>query len=207
MSETSRLDQVFRGFVVALFSAEKYSVDQIQGGGRDRRIDLMVSTPEGQKAVVEIKLFRTRIVSRANIINAVAQVDMARRVTGADRGILIISSSLAIPIIDIGDNEIWDMKRLGEKVARHSVLVPLFESLLRELSSSLPISDLDIYAYTVFGDAITGEPQAPITEPAQEGAKLEKALRAVAPGKKGARSPARCPHCVLEQQNSGDRGG
>lgn len=78
MSETSRLEQAFHAFVVALFTEEKYRVYEIQGVGRDRRPDLMVSTPEGQKAAVEIKLFRTRIVSRANIINAVAQLDKAR---------------------------------------------------------------------------------------------------------------------------------
>jgi hypothetical protein len=188
MSETNRLEQAFHAFVVALFSEEKYRIHQVQGGrGSDQRVDLMVSTPEGQNAVVEIKLFRTRIVSRANIINAVAQLDKAREVTGTDRGILIISSSLAIPVTDIGNNEIWDMKKLGEKAARHPSLVPLFESLSRELSSSLPISDFDIHSYMVFGDAITGEPHAPVTEPAQEGGKLEKALRAVRPGKRGAR--------------------
>lgn len=186
MSETNRLEQAFYALIVTLFSQEKFRVFD-KTGGRDQGFDLIVTNPEGQKVVVEIKLFRTRIVSRGNLINAIAQLDRAREQMGVEKGILIISSSLAIPIVDTGNTEIWDMKKLGERVSRHPGLIPLFESLSRELSSSLPKSDMDVHSYSIFGDALTGELPPPMVDAVQAGARLESELRAVNPGTKGAR--------------------
>jgi hypothetical protein len=187
MTETYRLEEAFQKFIATLLSNEKYRVEGFQATAGRAPTNLIVRTPSGQRAVVEIKLFRTRIVPRSSVINAIAQLEAMKRLVVADSGLLIISSFLAIPISELGKNEIWDMKKLGERVARYPEMVAQFEELSRELSSPLPPSDFDLSAYVTLGEASL-EPYVPITEPTEEGARLASELQAIASGKKGARA-------------------
>jgi hypothetical protein len=148
--------------------------------------DFSVRSPGKETVVVEVKVFRTRVVQRSDIIQAVMNLEAARSQVGANKGILFISSAIAIPVTGTGLTELVDVNGLAKMVLSYPELALDLDKLMRELAP-LPSNDFDIdlKAY-VFGDAHLAMRQGADRQP--RGAILATALKGVSAGKNGARA-------------------
>ncbi len=96
-SETAKLllGEDFENIIRRFYLAESYKF--IEANPQGKGYDFMVEHPSGQKMVIEAKVYRTKIVQRADIVRAVMAVEEARRLAGAEHCRLFISSVIAIP--------------------------------------------------------------------------------------------------------------
>jgi hypothetical protein len=111
---------------------------------------------------------------------------VARAKLAVDKGLLVISGTLSIPIRDVGNVEVVDMMKLAELAANHPDLATEFESITRQLAP-MSIPTEESLSARIFGDAYTGAKLSEIDpEPVKVSAALISALRSVRGGKKGA---------------------
>jgi hypothetical protein len=183
------LFQALEDLVQRIYEAQGYTLAGKPGLGRDLGYDFALKSPEGENIIVQIKVFRTRNLARADILNMVAQLNSVRQEAKAEKALLIIGGSIGIPIHDTGNIEIVDFRKLGELASSSPRLLDELSSIAREASPISP-GDIDIPAYVIFGDAHQGIPNITYGSGAEQpkGKSLGAALRAVPAGKKGARA-------------------
>ncbi|MEW6639967.1 MAG: restriction endonuclease [Pseudomonadota bacterium] len=188
MIKTFMLAQEFEALVRKIYEANGYKIIR-EPRPAEMGFDLLLESPQGETVVVEVKVSRSRVVPRADILRMLDQVNRTVSETKAARGLLVIGGSIGIPIQDAGEAEIVDLNGLSELAAPHPNLLSELYSISRELAP-MPMSDFDARAYRVFGDAHMG---ASVVPGAPLGGQLDLALQSVSAGKKGAREfEAKC---------------
>lgn len=187
MTKTFMLAQAFEELVQRIYEANGYTTIERPTLGRDKGYDLLLRSPIEETVAVEIKVGRSRVVPRAEVIRMLDQLHRSISSLEADRGILVLAGSIGIPIYHSPNVEIVDLPKLAELTASHPRLASEFASILRELSP-MPISDSDAASYRVFGDAHMGTLPPPPPGPAiPRGQQIGHELKSVPAGKKGAR--------------------
>lgn len=185
MTKTFMLAQAFEELVERIFEANSYKIEKTPRS-RDTGVDFVMKSPGGDTVVVECKVSRSSIIPRGDILRTIAQVTRAGEAQKASKAILVVAGSIGIPVIDIGTAEVVDLKKLREMAAIHPRLLSELDSLMRELAP-LPTSDFDVHSYLLFGDARVGSEASVSPALLPRGAELADKLKAVKPGKKGAR--------------------
>lgn len=134
----------------------------------DKGYDFKVTSPEGKLVIVDVKLYRTRVISRELVIRAAMALENQRQAVNAYEAVLVIGSSLTIPIVSTGDTSVVDMTKLREMAAKHPMLAGHLDSIARQISPMPVGNDADIMAARIFGDAYatSAEPEPP-PEPAK----------------------------------------
>ncbi len=180
------LAQAFEELVQKIYEANGYSTIERTGSARDRGYDLLLKSPAGEMVVVEIKVTRSRVIPRGEVVRMLDQLDRAVVLVRADHALLVIAGSIGIPMSQVGKAEIIDLQKLAELAAAHPRLASDLSSIARELAPT-PIGDFDVPAYLVFGDAHMGfTPGTPASSGTPKGHQLAEALKSVPAGKKGA---------------------
>jgi Restriction endonuclease len=185
MTKTFMLAQAFEELVERIFESNGFKVERTPRS-RDTGVDFVMKSPNGDTIVVECKVSRSSIIPRGDILRMIAQVTRAGESHKASRSILVVAGSLGIPVTDIGTADVIDLKKLREMAAVNPRLVSELESLMRELAP-LPTNDFDAHSYLIFGDAYVASDAPPPPPPLPQGEELADKLKAVKPGKKGAR--------------------
>lgn len=193
LTKTFLLAREFESLVLRIYEANGFTTLERASQGRDRGFDLLLRAPDGETFVVEIKVGRSRIIPRAEIIRMLEQLDRATELAKADRSLLVIAASIGIPIKYVGKSEIVDLQKLEELAATDIKLASELTSIVRELAP-MPIGDSDLSAFRTFGDAYVGLTLGrQSTQEVRKGQQLIGALKRVVSGKKGARDfEAKC---------------
>jgi len=182
MNERISLEQEFEALVYQIYQTLGYK--RIAPLARsDRGYDFKQNSPEGKFVIFEVKLYRTRIISRQLVVRAAQTLEGHRLMAKADEAVLVIGSRLNIPIVNVGNTTVVDMTQLLEMVAKYPMLATHLDSIARQ-SSPMPVNnDADILAARIFGDAYTSAPQDETEAPEPpKGKALADALRAVKAG-------------------------
>ena len=133
------IDQIFVAFVADLFGAEGFNVKYDTPVG-DLRPDLVISSKTGATAVVEAKLYRSRIAPVSVLLQAAAQTEGYRRRIETDKAILVIGNKISA----LGretlsqqhpDLVLYDVDTLAFLVAKHPSLVGPFDDLTRQATT------------------------------------------------------------------------
>jgi hypothetical protein len=182
------LELEFEDLVAQLYLAEGFRIIS-KLSRSDKGYDFKLKSPEDKIVIFEVKLYRTRVIARDLVVRAATALETQRKLTGADRAILVIGSNLNIPIKEIGETEVVDMAQIRGLVAKHPMLTARFEALSRQISPMPVASDAEILSARILGDAYIGakQPEIDTDSQAQRGGLLSEALRSVKPGKQGAR--------------------
>ncbi|MET1045670.1 MAG: restriction endonuclease, partial [Hyphomicrobium sp.] len=153
LKATFLLAEDFENTVRKYYLAEGYRFIKANAVARDKGYDFSVASPKGGgKTLVETKVFRTRVVQRADILRAVANLEHARRDEGADRAVFFMTSAIAIPITDTGGTVVVDVAEFSRMLSQYAELSVELSSIVRTLTP-MPASDFDVNAYVTFGDA------------------------------------------------------
>jgi HJR/Mrr/RecB family endonuclease len=88
-----RLGQLFENLVADLFRAEGFGVE-VQPAHPDVRPDLVIHSTTGATAVVESKLYRSRMTPIAVLQQAAARTEAARRAVQANKAILVVGNKV-----------------------------------------------------------------------------------------------------------------
>ena len=191
-SETASflLGEDFENIIRRFYLAESYKF--IEANPQGKGYDFMVEHPSGQKMVIEAKVYRTKIVQRADIVRAVMAVEEARRLAGAEHGRLFISSVIAIPVRDTGKTELIDVRELYKSLRAHPALIGELEALVDKLAP-MPWTPEEKISWAIFGDGYTPAPEPEEAKPVAEpeplplaGKSLCETLRSVPPSNEGA---------------------
>lgn len=196
LKSTYMLAEDFENIIRRYYLAEGYEFTEPNAASEGKAYDFAVLSPSKEKILIEAKVFRTRVVQRAAIVRAVANLEAIRQKSEADRAVFFMSSAIAIPVTDTGTTEVVDVTKLSNMVSNYPDLVAELGDIVRILAP-MPANDFDIHAYITFGDAYLAMREGPQPEsrsmlessrPEPQGAGLARALRAVPAGKKGARA-------------------
>lgn len=186
MTTSYTLGEDFENIIRRFYQLEGYEF--IQANPQMRGYDFMVQSPEGERIVVEVKVYRTRVIQRADIIRAVGGLEAARQQAEAHRAILYISSAIAIPVRDTEATRLIDINELAALLRKYPRLLTSLQLLAQQLAP-MPITLEEKLSYPIFGDAYL-----PMSEPLEaeevvlRGTELCSAIRAVPAGKRGARA-------------------
>jgi hypothetical protein len=185
--KTFMLAQAFEELVRHIYQANGFAIIEQARAGKDRGFDFLMKSQVGETIAVEVKVSRSSVIPRGEIVRMLDQLNRAMESSKADRGLLVIGGSIAIPLHDTGKAEVVDLQKLAELTAAHPRLSSELDSILRELTP-MPVGDFERHRYAIFGDAHIGFRPEYLTEPQlSKGQQLAAALKAVPAGKKGAR--------------------
>jgi Restriction endonuclease len=152
MNDRMPLEQQFQAPVGQSYEALGYRV-VAQGGAMDKGYDFTFTDPDGKLGIIEVKLYRTRIIQRQLVVRAAEVVEAIRILAKKDQGILVLGSRLNLPIVNVGSTAVVDMAKLMEMAAKSPALATQLESIARRISP-MPVSyDADILAARTLGDA------------------------------------------------------
>jgi hypothetical protein len=188
MNDRISLEEEFEALIYQIYQSLGFK--RIAPLGRsDKGYDFKLTSSEGNLVIIEVKLYRTRVISRDLVIRAAMALEAQRQFTKAKQAVLVIGSALNIPIVNTGDTIVVDMTKLREMVAKFPMLATRLDSIARQISPMPVNNDADIMAARILGDAYTTAPGADIEPPPEpaKGKSLADALRAVKVGKPGAR--------------------
>ncbi|MDA9523879.1 hypothetical protein XI06_27275 [Bradyrhizobium sp. CCBAU 11434] len=185
MSNHRSLEEEFEALVYEIYQALDYKrVAPLRGA--DKGYDFRVTSPEGNVVIIEVKLYRTRVISRTLVIRAAMALENQRQAANAHEAVLVLGSTLNIPIVNLGATIVVDMTKLREMVAKYPTFAARLDSIARQISPMPAGYDADIVAARILGDAYAA-PAGVETPPPPKGEELAKSLRLVKIGKAGAR--------------------
>jgi Restriction endonuclease len=185
MNDRMPLEQEFEDLVRQIYETLGYN-PIAQRDAPDKGYDFTFTTPDGKSGIIEVKLYRTRVISRQLVVRAAELVEAIRILAKKDQAVLVLGSRLNIPIVNVGNTIVVDMTKLMEMVAKYPTLATHLDSIARQISPMPVNNDADILAARIFGDAYNALPEPESPEP-PKGKALADALRAVKVGKPGAR--------------------
>jgi hypothetical protein len=185
MNDRMPLEQQFQALVGQIYEALGYRV-VAQGGAMDKGYDFTFTDPDGRSGIIGVKLYRTRIIQRQLVVRAAEVVEAIRILAKKDQAILVLGSRLNIPIVNVGSTAVVDIAKLMEMAAKSPTLATQLDSIARRISPMPVSNDADILAARILGDAYNAPSEPELPEP-PKGEALAAALRAVKPGKPGAR--------------------
>jgi hypothetical protein len=187
MNVRMSLEQEFEELVLRIYEMLGYK-RIAQPRRSNKGYDFKLTSADGKSLVIEVKLYRTRVISRQLVVRAAEYIEAIRILAKVDQAVLVIGSRLNVPIVNVGNTTVVDMTKLLEMVVKHPTLASHLDSISRRISPMPVNNDADILAARIFGDTYTAAPQVE-TEPAEppKGKALADALRDVKAGKAGAR--------------------
>jgi hypothetical protein len=193
MNDRISLEEEFEALVYLIY--QKLGYKRVAPLGKsDKEYDFKVTSPDGKLVIVDVKLYHTRIISRELVIRAAMALEAKRQALDAYQAVLVLGSTLNIPVVNMGDTIVVDMTKLREMVAKHPMLAGRLASIARQIYPMPVGNDADILAARILGDAYAPaadlEPPLATLEPRPEparGKELAAALRRVRAGKLGAR--------------------
>jgi hypothetical protein len=132
----------FEDFVAALFTAEGFEVAREIQLSPQARADLMISSSNGKTAVIEVRLFQTKIISASNLLQIAAQVELYQRLAQATKAMIVVSGEVPQEVREalkkLTEAIIYDIGTLAFLVLKHPRLLEQFEAITRQ---SLPFSE------------------------------------------------------------------
>src|SRR5215471_15483833 len=115
------LEQKFAMLCERILSANGYEIELSAITEHGFRADTVVKAPDGQRIVVETRLYRSPRISSSLIENAIQQLLLMRKEFRADKALLITTlpglPSIAIRPLLAEELEFWDIQKLTEMVA------------------------------------------------------------------------------------------
>jgi hypothetical protein len=166
-----RLGKLFEDFVADLFRAEGFRIE-IQPSFGDFRPDMLVRSDTDTTAVVECKLYRSRITPIGVLLQAAARTEGYRRGSQAKKAILVVGNKVSALarsalLTQFPELVVYDVDTLAYLVAKHPVLVGLFEDLTRQATVfSDPVSPVpeNVNIRADLSREASGAPLAPVQE-------------------------------------------
>ncbi|TYL84528.1 restriction endonuclease [Bradyrhizobium rifense] len=150
MNDGQSLGEEFEALVYQIYQALGYK--RIAPLGRsDRGYDFKVTSPEGKLVIVDVKLYRTRVISRELVVRAAMALENQRLAVAASEAVLVIGSTLNIPIVNTGRTIVIDMTKLREMAAKFPMLATHLDSIARQISPMPVGNDTDILAARICG--------------------------------------------------------
>jgi Restriction endonuclease len=132
------LEQSFEQFVADLFQAKGFKVErQVQVPISGLSVpDLLIRSSTGTRAIIEAKLYRSRTVTTALVVQAAAQAEQYRQSFEVDKAILVIGNKVsdqakAILEKQLPNTLLYDVDVLAFLVADSPALLRRFEELTR----------------------------------------------------------------------------
>jgi hypothetical protein len=187
-------------FAKEIFKAQNFKVDDL-----NRLSDFVATSPSGARAVVEVKLYRSRHVAPTFLRNAALQLDAARSSLRADRGVLVTASRVG----ELGRAELqalpnlvlYDLDVLAMLVGQFPALARELEDIVREAyparpdaPRSMPVDIPDISKRTATPSL---SPQAPQAQPVSTGEELCTLVDGIPAGRAGAQEfEAKCTEAL-----------
>lgn len=179
------LEQTWIEFLADLFERDGWEVlakDVSTASRGEPDVSIM---QRGSHVLVELKLIRSGLASRALLHNATSNLLAMMKARNAERGILIIPQRITAEarraFADVSGEriELWDLDVLVQHVTRFPNLSRRFADLLRALQIGAESAPSNATTVAMLDDAGQELP------PPGEGARIASALKAIEPGKKG----------------------
>lgn len=183
---TYLLAEDFENIIRKYYLAEGYQFSEPNASARDKGYEFSILSPRKNRILIAVKVYRTRVVGRADIVRAVLNLEAIRQKENADQALFFIPSVVAIPITDTGSTEVVDVNKLASMLSKYPELVAELETVVRALSP-IPANDIGALEASTFGDAYLAR-RSGDNESRSPGEALARALRAVPAGKRGARA-------------------
>jgi hypothetical protein len=134
--DSNRLGQRFAHFGALLFKAEGLEVDFKPTGTGGVVPDLLIRSPTGATAVVEMKLYRSHSTPVSALTQAAVNIEFSRRALQANRSIIVLGGEIT-PLAhealkQFPELVVYDIGILAFLVAKHPTLIGTFEEIIRE---------------------------------------------------------------------------
>lgn len=189
--DRQNLEGMFEAFVAELFLAEGFKIETPPAmPNAGARPDLMVISPTGVRALVEAKLYRSRLPTLSLIHQAAANLDFSRRVYRTQKAILVIGNSVAPDTrltlaAEFADIVLYDAGTLAFLVIDHPNLRQTFEYISRNAPAFSEPTEPQVEKVDIQADIsapATLPPVPPTARRKSRGEDLCKQIRAIPPG-------------------------